>query len=168
MMTTVADVSKNVDWAIEEARRHIDQQLTATSQIDSRAATFLGLIGGVTGVTGVFGNVNLETPLRLLATGAAVVFAILSAASFSAAIWPRSGASYGVGLANAVQSADGYDDLTFRRAMARSLVQARNNNAAYLAPRQLRIKLGIFLFAASVACVAWMIAAGAFAASAAK
>lgn len=159
---SVGDVSLNVDWAIGEARRQIDQQMATASEIDGRAATFLGIIGGVTGIAGIFGDLNLDAPERWVAAVAAAILAILSACFFAFAIWPRAGASYGTDLPGAIDLADHYDSLTFRRSMARSLAAARNSNTGYLAARQLRLRIGIVLFVGAVASVALMIATGAF------
>lgn len=156
------DVYANADWVIDEARRQIDQQMVTASEIDGRAAAFLGVIGGVTGVAGIFGDLNFERPERWVAAIAAATLAILSAGFFAFAIWPRSGASYGTDLRGAIDLADNHDRVTFRRSMARSLAGARDSNTSYLAARQLRLRLGIFLFVGAVACVALMIAVGAF------
>ena len=161
-MATEKDVSANVDWVLKEATRQLDQQVSTAGVIDSRASTLLGVIGGVTGITGVFSDINLDAPLRIVTTVVAAGLAALSAGFLAASLWPRTGASYGTELAGATDLADKMVSLEFRRNMARSLTQARAKNTKYLKGRQDNLRLGIALFAAAVISVIAMIATGAF------
>jgi hypothetical protein len=165
---TASDVSKNVDWVIAEAIRQIDQQMTTSGEIDTRASTLLGVLGGVAGVVGVFGQLNFDTPLRILTTVAAAGFGVLASVSLAACLWPRDGASYGTELGakptygGALDLADHLSTLEFRRNMAKSLADARATNATYLDRRQTPLEIGIALFAVSVLCVLLMMATGVF------
>jgi hypothetical protein len=162
MPVTEKDIESNVDWVIEEARRQIDHQMTTAGEIDGRATALLGLLGGVTGLLGIFGDLNLETAPRMLSTLAAGVAGVLATALFAAVIWPRGGASYGAGVEGAVNLADGYSAVTFKRSQARSLRDAIIANRRYLADRQLLLKLGTTSFAVAVILVLAMVVTGVF------
>jgi len=156
------EVLANVDWSIEEARRQIDQQMTTAAEIDGRATALLGVIGGVTGIIGVFSDLNLTTPERVAATALVVLFGVGSTVFLAWSIVPIGGASYGAGVEGAVFMADELDTLTFKRSQARSLRDAMRDNRVYLTMRQRRLKAGTVLFALAVLAILAMLVTGAF------
>lgn len=156
-MPTVGDVSKNLDWTIEEARRQIDKQMDSSGEIDSRANTFLGLLGGITGITAIFGDIRLDSPERVAATAVTAIFAILAAILFAFTLSPRQGASYGPELQHTLDAAQEEDALVFRLAVAAALRQAREDNKAFLEHRQLLLRTGIVCFAVAIVFVMFMI-----------
>jgi hypothetical protein len=146
-MVSEDELRKSVAVARSELRSQVDQQLKTASDIDTRAAALLALLGAAAGLVGQ--KLQLDSPIHLAAGLISAILAIVVSILCVLAMRPRN-LSYGVETGALIEALGDHDSLKIERALVEGLERVRRMNRDTLNAKTFLFEAGLYAFVATL------------------